>query len=50
MTEAEVEVVTETENLGDAVAKELRDCSEESWAVDVGDEETRADLVSLTLG
>lgn len=50
VTEAEAEVVTEKENLGDPVAKELRDGSEESRAVDVGDEETRADLVSLTLG
>jgi hypothetical protein len=50
VTEAEAEVVTEKENLGDPVAKELRDGSEEIWAVDVGEEETRADLVSLTLG
>ena len=50
MTEAEAEVVTEIENVGDVVAKELRDGSEEILAVDVWDEETRADLVSLTLG
>jgi hypothetical protein len=35
VTEAEAEVVTETENFGDPVAKELPDGSEEILAVDV---------------
>ncbi len=50
MIEPEVDADTETENLGDVVVKELLVGSEESRAVDVGEEEIRADLVSLTLG
>ena len=50
MTDPDTDADAETENVGGDVAKELLDGSEESMAVDVGEEETRADLVSLTLG
>ena len=50
MTDSDTDADAETENVGDVVAKELRDGSDESRAVCVGEGEKRADLVSLTLG